>query len=277
MDSLSSTDTYLNLLLSLPKLDPTTIVAALFLCLARLLPIMVLAPFFGAKIVPGPVRMMFSISILAILLPQILLSLKTAIIFNAAFTTLFLKELLIGFVLGFLITIPFYIVQSAGSLTDHMRGAQSLQVTDPTTSTQTGPIGKFYNFTLITIFYFIGGPFIFIDALGKSFFLIPINKFLNPMFLSTTMPFWVLFVGLFNYILAMAIQLASPALIGVLMAEMFLGIANRLAPQVQIVFLGISLKSWIGLALLASAWYFIMHQMSIESVTWLNIVQKTIN
>ena len=90
------------------------------------------------------------------------------------------------------------------------------------------------------------------------------------------MPLWQLLIGIFNYTLAMAIQLAAPAIIGVLMAEMFLGIANRLAPQVQIVFLGVSLKSWVGLALLTAAWYFIMQQLSKEAITWLNIVEKTI-
>jgi len=60
------------------------------------------------------------------------------------------------------------------------------------------------------------------------------------------------------------------------MAEMFLGIANRLAPQVQIVFLGISLKSWIGLALLAAAWYLIMTQLGKETLDWLKNIDLTI-
>ena len=60
------------------------------------------------------------------------------------------------------------------------------------------------------------------------------------------------------------------------MAEMFLGIANRLAPQVQIVFLGISLKSWIGLGMLALAWYYIIQQFSKESEIWLNTIENAI-
>ena len=157
-----------------------------------------------------------------------------------------------------------------------MRGAQSLMVSDPTTLGKTGPIGIFYNYVLIVIFFSIGGPFFFIEGIGKSFVLIPVDKFFNPNFFRIQMPLWQLLIGIFNYTLAMAIQLAAPAIIGVLMAEMFLGIANRLAPQVQIVFLGVSLKSWVGLALLTAAWYFIMQQLSKEAITWLNIVEKTI-
>jgi len=276
MNVVTETDNYLNLLLSLSRLHPLTILSAFFLSLARFMPILYLAPFFGSKVVPGPIRIMFSISIIVILLPQILLSLKGPIPFDLTYVGYFLKELCIGFVLGLLVTIPFYVAQSSGSLVDFMRGAQSLQVTDPTTTTQTGPVGMFYNYILIVIFFFIGGPLLFIDAISKSYHLIPVDKFFNPNFLTASIPFWKLLIGLLNYILSMAIQLGAPAIIGILMADMFLGIANRLAPQVQIVFLGIPLKSWIGLAMLAIAWYYILQQLAKESGAWLKIIENTI-
>ena len=225
---------------------------------------------------PGAIRIMFSISIIAILFPRILFSLKGPIPFDVTYSFYFLKELLIGFILGFLASVPFYIAQSSGSLVDFMRGAQSLQITDPTTSTQTGAIGMFYNYIMIAIFFFIGGPFLFLDALSKSYHLIPVDKFLNPNFFSTNISFWKLIIGMFNYILSISIQLGAPAIIGILMAEMFLGISNRLAPQVQIVFLGISLKSWLGLAMLALAWYYILQQLGKESIEWLKIIDNTL-
>lgn len=276
MNSASQTDSYLNLFLSFSQIDPITVLSVFFLSLARLVPIMFLAPFFGAKTVPAAARMMFSVAIVAMIFPQILFSIKNPIPMDIVFIGYFIKEVGIGFVLATLVTIPFYVAQSSGSLVDHMRGAQSLQVSDPTTSGRTGPMGLFYNYVLITIFLFISGPFIFIDALSKSFNLIPVDKFFNPAFFTMNIPLWKLIVGLFSYILSMSIQLAAPPLIGILMAEMFLGIANRLAPQVQIVFLGISLKSWLGLALLAAAWYYIMQQLGIEAEKWLQIVDSAI-
>lgn len=276
MNAASQTDSFLNLFLSFAQIDPMTVLAALFLSLARLVPIMMIAPFFGAKIVPGSIRMMFSVAIVIMLFPQILFSIKGQIPFDGIFIGYFLKEVGIGFILANLVSIPFYVAQSSGSLIDHMRGAQSLQITDPTTSGTTGPMGLFYNYVLITIFFFIGGPIFFIDAIGKSFHLIPVDKFFNPSFFTMSIPLWKLLVGLLSYILSMAIQLAAPSIIGILMAEMFLGIANRLAPQVQIVFLGIPLKSWLGIALLAAAWYYIMQQLGIESEKWLQMVDDAI-
>lgn len=276
MNAASQTDSYLNLFLSFAAIDPITVLSAFFLSLGRLIPIMTIAPFFGAKTVPGTARMMFSVAIVAMLFPQILFSIKGQIAMDVRFLGFFVKEVGIGFILATLVTIPFYVAQSSGSLVDHMRGAQSLQVSDPTTSGRTGPMGLFYNYVLITIFFFIGGPFFFIDALGKSYHLIPVDQYFNPNFFSMSIPLWKLIVGLLSYVLSMSIQLAAPPLIGILMGEMFLGIANRLAPQVQIVFLGISLKSWLGLALLAAAWYLIMQQLGKESENWLRLVDDAI-
>jgi type III secretory pathway component EscT len=53
------------------------------------------------------------------------------------------------------------------------------------------------------------------------------------------------------------------------MTETFLGIANRLAPQVQIAFLGMSLKSLVGLGILCLAWFFILKQMNKLMFAWL--------
>ena len=73
-----------------------------------------------------------------------------------------------------------------------------------------------------------------------------------------------------------AIQLSAPALIGIFVSDMFLGIANRLAPQVQIVFLGISLKSWVGIALMTVAWTLVIKVIGKESIEWVKLIQTLI-
>lgn len=277
MESLvSSTDNYFTLLNMLMQKNPSTLLAVFFLSLGRLLPIMVLAPFFAARQLPTPVKIMFSISLLVILLPQNIFALNAELNLNMHVVGLFIKEVAIGFILGFIAAIPFYIAQASGSLIDHIRGSASLQVSDPTTQTQTGPIGILYNYVLIVVFFAIGGPLMFIDAIASSFQLLPINKLLSPFFFQADIPFWKTMIGMISHLMRLAVQLGAPSLIGILMAEMFLGIANRLAPQVQIVFLGISLKSFVGLALLAAAWFFIIQQFGKESLLWIKELNMTI-
>ncbi len=273
-DSASLTDSYLTLLLSFPHLSANTVLALILLTLMRLIPIMVLAPFFGAKTVPGTVRIMFSVALAAILIPKVLMNAKADLQFTWLFVGCSVKELFLGFILGFFASIPFYIAQSSGALIDHIRGSSSLQVTDPTTQSQTATIGVFYNLILIAVFFLMNGPFLFLNALTQSFQLIPVDSFIASGFFSLKLPLWKTVITLLNHILSLAIQLGAPSLVGILMAEMFLGIANRLAPQVQIVFLGIPLKSWVGIAFLFLAWHFILQQLGKESVNWIRTIEK---
>ncbi|HSX11314.1 MAG TPA: flagellar biosynthetic protein FliR [Chlamydiales bacterium] len=272
MNTLSATDTYLSLLLSLPNLQPATVLSLFFLTLARILPIMLLAPFFGTRNVPMVVRMMFSVALVAIFLPQNLLNAHAELPFNLTYIGFLLKELLIGTVIGFLSSVPFLIAQMAGSLIDHQRGASALQITDPTTQTQTGSIGMLYNFTLIAIFFSLNGPFIFLDGVATSYQLIPADGLISPTLFSSHTTFWKQMLSLHQTMMNLCIQLSAPALIGILLTDMFLGIANRLAPQVQIVFLGISLKSWVGIALMTAAWTLTIRVMGQESISWIKTI-----
>lgn len=253
----------------MPGLEAITALSVFFLTIGRLLPILTLAPFLGAKNLPMMLRMMFGLSLVAIFLPQNMLIVKENIGFGMPFVGLMLKELLIGTVLGFLSAAPFYIAQMSGSLIDHSRGASSLQVTDPTTQSQTGPIGILYNYVLIAIFFGLGGPFLFFEGVANSYKLIPVNGMISGDFFHKNTPIWKELFQVLEYLFNLSIQLAAPALIGLLLTDLFLGIANRLAPQVQIVFLGMPLKSWVGIALLTAAWALIIQVMGKESVTWI--------
>lgn len=268
------TENYLSLVLGLQNITPEGALSTIFLTLARILPIVAIVPFFGARSLPTTIKMLFSLSLCAILFPQNLLLLQKEILFSSAFIFLLFKELFIGFILAFIASIPFFVAQSSGNLIDHIRGSSALQVTDPTTNVQTGPVGVLYNYTLIAVFFIVGGPLLFLDAVSNSYQLIPVDQYINPAFFNLKVPLWQTILHLLNHILNLSIQLGAPSIIGILMGEMFLGIANRLAPQVQIVFLGFSLKSWVGLALLAAAWYFIMGQLGKESLTWVKTINK---
>jgi type III secretion protein T len=276
MDTLSATDSYASLLRAFPDMDPVTLLSIFFLTLARIVPIMTLAPFFGAKNVPRVIRMMFSISLLMIFFPQNMMLVKTNLPLSGFFIGLFLKELLIGLILGFLSTVPFFIAQMAGSIIDHQRGSSALQVNDPTTQTQTGPIGILYNYILIALFFSLGGPFLFLDGLATSYQLIPVDHLISTTLFSPATPFFKMVFGLFQKMMTLSIQFSAPALIGILLTDMFLGIANRLAPQVQIVFLGASFKSWVGIAMMTAAWALIIKVLGKETILWVKQINQII-
>lgn len=272
----SPTSDYLSFVSSMQNMEPISLLSLLFLGLMRIAPIVSIAPFLGAKL-PGSVKIGLAISLTVILLPQILHYTSKPLTFDMSFVGYSLKELLIGVIMAFLAAIPFYIAQGSGSLVDFMRGSSSLQVTDPFMQTQTSPIGTLFNYMNILIFFQIGGLFIFLDAVAYSFQYLPVDKAMSEyFFLNLHTPFWKLITGLLTRLTAVSVQLAAPSIVSILMAEMFLGIANRLAPQVQIVFLGMSLKSLLGLFLLFAGWFFILRQIGNQTLLWLSDLEKVL-
>lgn len=259
---------YYNFFISYGSISPFGLLTLYLLILMRIGPIVNQAAFFGAKIAPVIARVGIMLSISLIILPIVMMQIPYELKFDHTFLGYALKELLIGIVFGFLSTIPFLIVQSTGILIDFLRGASILQAQDPTTQIQSSPIGILYNYVLIFVFYKIGGPFLFIDAIVDSYKLLPPDHIISAGFFHDSLPFWKMAINLLNQIMAMSIQFAAPSLVAILMAEVFLGIANRLAPQVQIAFLGMSIKSLLGILLLCVSWALVLKLMGKYALDW---------
>src|SRR6202042_1260369 len=81
--------------------NPLAMLSLMFLFFARFMPIIALSPFFGAKVLPHPVKVTFALSIFVIFLPQLLNVTTTQIGFDFRVLLLLAKELFIGTVLGF--------------------------------------------------------------------------------------------------------------------------------------------------------------------------------
>ena len=180
-----------------------------------------------------------------------------------------MKELFIGTIMGFFLGLPFLIVSASGVFIDHQRGAASLMTNDPTIQNQSSPIGTLYNFVLIVIFFALDGPFFVIDAILDSYTTIPPDKFLNPLFFAPHSYIKEKIMKSLEYFALLALQLSAPAIIAILMTDTFLGVINRLAPQVQITFLGMGLKSWLALFMVFIGWNYFCDQMRKETIIWL--------
>ncbi len=271
----SPTDNYLSFFNQLTEFAPITALSLFFLGMMRLAPIIAMAPFFGARI-PAYIKMGLLVAVTVIILPHMALTSKGLVAYNLEYILLCFKELVIGLLLAFFVSIPFYIAQSAGVTIDFLRGSSSLQVTDPSTQEQSSDIGVLYNYVLIVLFYQINGPFYFFNAVFDSYSVVPADAWLPTYFFVANHPFWQETWSTVNTVFSIGIQLAAPSILAILMTEMFLGIANRLAPQVQIVFLGMSLKSLVGLGILAAAWFFILQQLSKQTMIWLQKIEQLI-
>lgn len=276
MESPDGTYLYLFVTSAFNAGNPLAVLTLLFLFFARFLPIIALSPFFGARVLPHPVKLAFGISMFVIFLPQLLTVTKAPVAFSPYALLLIVKELFVGLILGFIISMPFSIAQNVGIIIDHQRGGASLMVNDPTIQNQSSPLGTLFNMVLIFLFFVIDGPFIFLNAIILSYDIIPPDQFMNPHFFDKTANFWEMMIAIFNKVMVLSMQLASPALLAILMTDVFLGIANRLAPQVQITFLGMPLKSLLALAVVCFGWKLFSEEMVRQTYQWLDVVSSVL-
>jgi type III secretory pathway component EscT len=187
-----------------------------------------------------------------------------------------IKEIFLGYIFGFFLGLPFLIVSTSGLFIDHQRGAASLMTNDPTIQNQTSPVGTLYNLILISTFWAMNGPFYVLDTLYLSYDLIPPGTWINPIFLAEHSAVHERLINALYIFTALSLQLAMPAFLAILMTDTFLGIINRLAPNVQITFLGMGLKSWFALMIVCLGLIPFVSQLEKEIKIWLIQFQELV-
>lgn len=256
--------------------SPMTVLSLIFIMICRIAPVVTLAPFFGARILPHPVKVILSLCLLTMVLPKIMHTQIEPLHFDLRLIFLAMKELFLGTVMGFFLSLPFLVVSGSGVIIDHQRGAASLMTNDTTIQNQSSPLGTLYNLTLIVVFFNLDGPFYVCDTILSSYDIVPPDKFVSPYFFTPGSLLHERIVKAMYEFVALMLKLAMPGLLVILMTDTFLGIINRLAPQVQITFLGMGLKSWLALLMVCIGWNAFIGEMGTQTLKFLEEFLKLV-
>ncbi len=214
--------------------------------LPRLVTALILLPAFSATLVTGMLRNGLAASLALFVFPLAASEAPAEGLGLGIGATLFVKEAALGLLLGFGVAVLFWAVESTGFFVDNTRGTSMASSLDPLTGSQTSPLGNLFTQTLTAIF-FVGGGFItFIGVLYESYAVWPVYSF-YPTLKMETAPY---FVGLFDRILFLAVVCGAPLIIAMLMAEFALALITRFAPQLNVFFLAMPIKSGIAMLIL---------------------------
>ncbi len=220
---------------------------AVVLIAARLVPVFTIVPFFGGRLVPSPVRVGIAVAFAVLLLPTVGDPVTAAWAANVSpvlVATLIAKEILVGLTLGFVVSLPFFAADAAGRLADISRGASQSQVLVPQTGEMSTPLGDMSMQLAIVIFLFLDGHLLFIQSLATSYEALPILE-------HTSSSGWAAASGVAidasAHMIAAAIGLAAPVLAATFLSDLTLGVINRVAPQVQVYFVGMPVKAVMGI------------------------------
>ncbi len=228
--------------------SPQTFLVLIGLGFARVLSFLVIVPFFGGAIVPGRVKVATAAALVIIAYPALAAGVtpESALSFGAVgFIALLTKEVFVGFTLGFVATLVFEAIQVAGRIIDLQRGSSMSEMFAPQLQTRVSELGQFKLQFAIMLFLLIGAHQPFLSGLIHSFEILPALGF--PRLTPGWTPLLASIVMLSGGVLAIGVQLAAPAMIALLLTDLFFGIINRVAPQINVFFLSLPVKMVIGL------------------------------
>ena len=225
--------------------DARTYILALSLTQPRILAMFIAIPLFNAQLVPGLVRFAIAGTLGLMAMPMVLDQLAVLDTTTPAFWMLVIaKEVFVGFVMGLIVALPFWIFEAVGFLIDNQRGASISATLNPLTGNDSSPMGILLNQAFIVFFLVSGGFMLMLSMLYDSFGIWSVTEWF-PTMRAQSIP---VFLDLLNHLVRMAMLLASPAIVAMFLAELGLALVSRFAPQLQVFFVAMPIKS--GLAVL---------------------------
>ncbi|MDR1891319.1 MAG: type III secretion system export apparatus subunit SctT [Puniceicoccales bacterium] len=229
-----------------PLKEISSTCALIIIAMVRLGAALAVAPFFSRQFVVGTGR---NVAILSLSLPLFCLVFPTlpqgqfAILMMGG---LLIKEAVIGIVLGFVTSFIFYTAEGVGFVVDVQRGSSMATIFDPMAGTQTSLMGSFLIQMMSVAFFSAGGFLFFLDLMYKTYQVWPVFSYF-PKFEAG---FAVFFMDLIRDLMGVMFCLAAPILIVLFLAEFGLGMVNRFAPQLNVFFLAMPIKSWLSMMFL---------------------------
>jgi type III secretion protein SpaR/YscT/HrcT len=226
--------------------------AGLFaLLLLRWVGVVLLCPFLGGRLVPGPVKIglaavmaWFSAPWLSAKLP-VPLALSPLGWWSGA-----LHELAIGLLIGLGSSLVFFAATMAGDLVDSARGALTATLLVPQLQSQASPLGDLFFQLFVVLYLLAGGHIFFLSAVLDSYRVFPPTGAM-PAAALVNESFLAMMLACFG----LMVKVAAPAVVVLLFADVVLGLANRVAPQMEVFFLGLGLKPAVGLLVVALSLY----------------------
>ena len=216
------------------------------LSLTRLTAACSVTPFMARQLIPGQARnsiiVAWGLIVYPIVAPTFALEDSSMIVIVGIVA----KEIFLGILIGFMASKMFWIAMSVGFFIDNQRGASMASVFDPTAGEQTSPVGQFLQQAMVAVFYSAGGLLVFLGGVFESYLIWPIDSF----YPTINQAFPMFFLDMVDDVMRTIVVLAAPAIIAMFLATFGLGLMNRFAPQLNVFFLAMPVKSMIALIVL---------------------------
>jgi type III secretion protein T len=219
---------------------------ALLLTMPRVLGFFLALPFISGKTVPGMARNALVLIITAFAMPMTVDTVST-LPFELSFIFLIIvKEVAIGFIFGYMLSIPFWVMGSAGFFLDLQRGSMSAQLFSPVLSDQSSSLGDLFAKLAVALLFSTGGFLLLIEVLLESYLAWPVHSYFPHFNLDSV----GIVIGQFGSIFVLAALVAAPIVATMYIVEFGVAFVARYVPQLNVFLLVMPIKSGIAMLLL---------------------------
>ena len=222
------------------SLDEATLVA-LLLASARILAWAVLAPPIATGGVPHPIKVVLSVGLGLVVVPVVRPHVPTLDAISVSGAVV--EQVVVGAALGFATRLLFAAVESAGALLDLAGGFSLATAYDPMSASSTSIFGRFYGLMCTTLIFATDAHLLIFQGFLRTFRVLPTDAHLSLAHLDAQLTSAA--TGLF----VAALQIAGPLLVVLFVADLALGVLNRISPQLNAFALSFPLKIGLTLAL----------------------------
>jgi type III secretion protein T len=248
------------------NLNPQIIFLYVAFTIPRMMAAMSVSPFFGDQFIMGMARQVVIISLSLAAIPIVMTG--GIHVPDTTFWPLYLmgvlaKEVCLGMLIGFVTGIPFWIAEGTGFFIDNQRGSSMAEMFDPMSGGTSSPFGVLFTKILGVLFILGGGFTAFLTIIYDSYSTWPVFSFFPTM--KESFPLTVL--GLLDHLMGLVIVFSAPIVIAMFIAEFGLGLMNRFAPQLNVFFLAMPVKSGIASVIIVFYLVFLVGFLQKEFMT----------
>lgn len=217
--------------------------------LTRVSGIMIIAPFFGSTSVPVQVKIALSCAISVLLYSSLPFHPSAYKIDQVSLVVLLFSELSIGVLIGLIARIFFSAFEMVGQFLSFQVGFSMINIIDPQSAVQSTVLSVTELLVGLMVFLGFDGHHRLLKAIAESFgFLAPLSFHLDGRIVD-------ILIKSSGTIFAIGMQLAAPVLVVLIMTDIVFGIVGRVASQIQILIIGLPLKSGLGFFCLGLSFY----------------------
>lgn len=205
---------------------------------------LLVAPPFAGRVVPSKIKVGFATALALALGPRLAeqsVPMETGPLIGAVVMNMFA-----GVALGFVAYLLFAVFQAAGSMIDLFGAFSIASALDPLTGVQTSIFGRFYNMIATVLLFATGGHLLLVRGFLTSFDALPLDGFRSDRLAEIiTNDIGLFFVS--------ALEIAAPLIAALFLTDIALGLLARAAPEMNVFLLGLPLKVFISISMVAMA------------------------